>query len=350
MKKLFFLGGLIGLMNLVSCSKDYEIQPSVGQIILSADSTSPFIGSEVTLTVLDDHGNDITQEVEFTVNDEPVSGNVIASDVTGTFQVKATYLGIQSNRVDVLYRDGSQILYRKRILIEDYTGTWCGYCPRVAWGIHLLGQQTDNYVAVAIHRASSNPTDAAFDPYNYDTMELENGLALPAGYPKGLINRTTRWRYPEPNRVAEVLELTNGDPKLGLAIDTERSGSNLNIEVRTRFAQEFSGLKLVVYVLENGMIYDQTNYTTYYDSQDPIPNFQHDHILRSCLTSLFGEEIPAAQTGVAETFTKSFSIPMPANVVNPDNVEVVAFIVGSDNAVINARKAAINSTQDFEEL
>lgn len=349
MKKFSLL--LLAIVSVVSlsCSKDYTTLPSIGEIRLNTDGNVKLLGETVTLTVTDDLGQDVTLEADITVNGQPYSGATFSSVETGTFSVKASYSGLETNQIDLIFRDPSQIVYKRNLLIEDYTGTWCGYCPRVAWGIEKLAEQTQNYVPVAIHRASSVPTDAAYDPYNYDTTELENMINIP-GYPKGMVNRTFLWPFPEPNKINQVLDQGQGDPKLGLSISSTVNGNNFDLTVSTRFAQDFSNLKLVVYVLENGLVYDQHNYTSYYQGQDPIPDFVHNHTLRTILTSQLGDAIPAAETIEGETYSRSFSLPFPSNVANTANVEFVAFIVNAAGGVINAQNAKVGETQEYEEL
>jgi len=257
---------------------------------------------------------------------------------------------VLSEPVTVNFHDGSEINFVKRVLIEDYTGTWCGNCPRVAHAIELAKEQTDKIVAVAIHRASSNPADGSYDPYNFDSSELETYLGMVA-YPKALLNRMTRWQPLEQNNITQVINLTQGEnPKLGLAITNEVTASTINLEVKVKFSKDFEALNLVVYIVENGLIHKQVNYTSFYGGAPYLDFFQHDHTLRTCLTPLFGEPLLSSQTSVGKTFTKNFSVPIPSTIENKNNIEFVAFITGADNKTINVRKAIKNTEQAFEEF
>jgi hypothetical protein len=51
-------------------------------------------------------------------------------------------------------------LFQKQVLIEDYTGTWCGNCARVAYAIERTKEASDRVVSVAIHHGN--------DPYDFD--------------------------------------------------------------------------------------------------------------------------------------------------------------------------------------
>lgn len=335
---------------LSGCQSEYTIDQSISTT-LSADVSLQLIGDNITFRLMNIDGDDLTDEATFYVDDVAIEGHTFSSSLIGSHKVRAVFKDIPSNEIQVAFHDGSEVLFAKNVLIEDYTGTWCGYCPRVAYGIELVKQQTTNVVAVGIHRASSNPADAFYDPYNYDTEELEAMIAIP-GYPKGLLNRKTLWRFPEPNKVDQVLALTQGEnPRVGLAIQSTRNGNNLSIDVKVKTSRNLTNAKLVVYVLENGLIYDQHNYTSYYGGVDLLLDFEHNHVLRAALTPLLGETIPDADVRQGRTYTRSFNIPMPANLTNPAKTEIVAFVTdATTNAALNVRAAETGEQQTFQEL
>lgn len=350
MNKFGFLVAIISLFCCISCSTDYKILDSIESISLMADKSSIIVGETVTFTVNTNNGTNITEEAVIYVNDAAIEGNTFTTAEIGDYTVYANYLGVVSTPVAIRFHDGSEINFVKRVLIEDYTGTWCGNCPRVSHALELVQQQTEYVVPVGIHRSSSIPADPAYDPYNFDSSELESILNM-SGYPKALLNRMTRWTPLEQNNIPQVIALTQGEnPKLGLAMDVEINGNSLNLDVKVKFSQDFSNLKLVVYILENGLIYDQENYTNFYTGPGIISNFQHNHVLRSCLTPLMGESIPNSATTVGSTYTKSFNMTLPSNIANLNNIEFVAFVTGENNKAINVRKANSGENQDFEEL
>lgn len=349
MKKIFAPVFAFVLL-LAGCASDYEVLQSYDSVILTADSSNKLAGQTITFTVKDNNGTDHTVDAHFFVDGEEISTNTLTSDKLQSYEVKATYGSLDSEPLTVTFGDGSELNYRKRLLIEDYTGTWCGYCTRVAWAIELVRAQSDNVVPVAIHRPSSNPTSANYDPYNYDASTLENTLSA-VGYPKGYLNRRTRWSNPEPNNVAQAIALTQGEnPKLGLALNPVVKDGNITIDVSAQFSRDFTGLKLVVYVLENGLIYEQHNYTDFYNGVDVIEDWQHNHVLRACLTDIMGDAISSDQTAIYKTYTRSFNTAIPANVANSANLEFVAFIVGENGRAINVRSAHAGDTQEFEIL
>lgn len=350
MKKIIIACLTILSLFTLSCNEQYTLVNTVATIFVTTENTSKLIGQEFAFTVKNDAGQDVTTSAIIYVNDAQITSNTFVSNQVGSYQVKAEYLGIISELITVSYFDGTEVNFIKRVLIEDYTGTWCGFCPRVSWAIGLVNNQTNKAVPVAIHRASSNPTSNNYDPFNFDATILENLINIP-GYPKATLNRITQWNFPEPNNVTQALNFTQGaNPKLGLAVNAALANNQLSVDVKVKFSNTFSDLKLVVYILENGLIYDQYNYTNYYNAVHPLVNYTHNHVLRHCMTPLLGEAIANIETVPANVYDKNFTIAIPSNIANSQNIEFVAFVIGADNKVINVRKAIINEQQTFEEL
>jgi len=349
MKKNFIL--LLTILLLAAgCSSDYEILKSQESISLTADSSVKIMGSTITFTVRDSKGADQTENAVIYVDGTAIEGHTYTSAIAGSHEVTADYFSVKSEPVAIYFHDGTEINFRKNMMIEDYTGTWCGWCPRVAFAINAVHEQTEDAIAVAIHGPGTNPNDTGYDPYTYDATELEKTLSA-QGYPKGFLNRTVQWNFPEPDNVAQAVALTQGEnPKLGVAMNAVITGNNISLDVNVVFGKNFTNdLKLVVYVLENGLIYDQHNYTSYYQGAI-LSAYEHNHVLRGCLTNILGDAIAADQTTFSNTYTRSFNVAVPANVTNAQNVEFVAFVIDETGKVVNVRKVAPGQNQEMELL
>ena len=75
--------------------------------------------------------------------------------------------------------------FKKRVLIEDYTGTWCGNCTRVSYAIEQVKAQNDKVVTVAIHNGN--------DPFHFAGIAPLKNLILPnspLALPVSRLNRT----------------------------------------------------------------------------------------------------------------------------------------------------------------
>lgn len=235
-----------------------------------------------------------------------------------------------------------------KVMVEDYTGTWCGWCPRLAAQLEDAVNQNNNVVPVAIH--NENPGD-----YGYSMRFNQEGVLRSAfgitSFPTGKINRTIDWD----ESVGQPIFYLNSTKNLGLAINSSLSGNTISADVKVHYdlgATEQN--RLVVYLLENGLVYNQENYlngdptSPWYQAGNPIVGFVHDHVVRIAFTDVFGVNIPTADSATGSTYTANLSVAVPASVQNTSNLELVAFVVGTNNTVINVQKADLGVNQDFD--
>ena len=301
------------------------------------------VGAPLTFTCTGNNGVNLSSLSTFYVNGTQITGDTFTATAAGTLNVYATHTpsgGSILTASTIQVTVNPIINFNKRVLIEDFTGTWCQFCPRVSHAIDLVKAQTSDATIVAIHRGN--------DPYNFSgASALENQIGL-VGYPTAMLNRTTEWAFPEPSNIAQAVNLTTGaNPKIGVALTTSTSGNTSSVQVKVKFGTNFSNLKLVVYALEDNLIYNQTNSTTYYGGGNPLVGFEHDHVVRAVLTSSILGEAITGNTNYNDEFSKSFTYTIPST-VNASNVHFVAVVLNSSNTALNSRSAGANATQSFE--
>ena len=337
-----------------SCYQDTGEFFRTTSIILSADRNIKKPGSIIIFTVKTDSGLDVTNEAtiyikEIASSSEPevINEPNITSQFDKIYKVYAKYKEYTSEEINVEFNINAES-FVKRVLIEDYTGAWCVNCPAVSYAIEELKKQTNKAVPVAIHRGS---TTAAFDPYHYEpATPLLQQLGVIA-FPTAKLNRSIPWTFPQYStaNLNKALLLTTGDPiRLGLAMNSTQTGNSVNLDVKVKFFKDYSNLKLVVYVLENKLIYPQENGDNLFGTTPEIEDFEHNHVLRATFTNIFGDEIPSNDTTYGKTYTRNFSVAVPDNIANTANMEFVAFVI-DNNKSINVRSAKIGDNQDFEE-
>lgn len=357
----YFLTFIIAVF-FIQCNKEYDILPNIEGISIVVDNNVKQIGETTVLNLINNEGLSLTNEATFYVNGELIVGNTFAKNEEGSFIVTAKIKEFTSeNAVTVRYNDGDFVTFKSHVVVEDYTGTWCGNCPRV---VFRLGQiedileanaenSADQLIKVAIHRGNlTNPSAANYDPFNFDSSGYEAAF-FPGGYPKAAINRTINWPNPQSNLNLVINELQD-IKRAGLALETNLVGSNLNVKVKSFLIDAIPDAKLVVYVLENGLIHDQVNYSSLFPipgsnppaALSPLVNFVHDHTLRLCNTAdMLGDAINGAANSES---LKQYNFSIPNNYVSA-NIEVVAFITRADRKVVNARKIKINqAAQDYQ--
>ena len=327
-----------------SCGGDGgPTDPVVYALTLSTtDATTTSLGQNVTFHLVDNNNRDLTNDanVTYKVDGTAMTSNVFSSNTVGSYDITATYNDIVSNVITVKILT---VAYTQKPLVEDYTGAWCGWCPRIAHSIELVEAETDNVVPVAVH--------------NGDTMAYEFESQLRSyfgvdGFPTGKINRTIDWTYPENDNTAQVTALAGNGSDVGLAISSTRTGNSLSIDVSAKFSLTHTEpLKLVVCLVEDGLHEDQHNYTSFYGGVSTITNMEHNHVLRKIYTNLLGDAIPSADTEMGDTYTHNFSVTIPtvSQSTASNKLQLVAFVVnGNTKTVLNAQKAYVDTTQNFD--
>ena len=332
----YFIFGLI-LVSLYSCNTDDITEITAIEITHDGQPQVILKGDSFIFQVKANNSTDVTAESTFKVDDFPIDGHTFTtSDEPKEYMVQAFYNDIVSEPITVITSDG----YPKNVLIEDYTGTWCGNCPRVSYAIEQVKNQTDRVVSVAIHISDSYTFDGAI------TVNDEFGIA---SYPNARLNRIHKWTAPEPDNIAEAVNFTGLAP-LGVAISSTLVGNTISISNRVEFAETITEpLKLVVYLVENSLIQDQENYTNYFGGDAILVNFEHNDVLRAIYTNHLGNTIPADQAVEDTIYLLQLNENLSISIENLANLHLVAFVVNADtNEVINVREAVIGETQEFE--
>jgi len=349
MKNTYYLLLIIAFSLVISCSKTEENVPlgsPTGEIVVDKLVRKASLRNQIIpFKIINEAGEDVTSEAIFYVNGVAIEGNTFSSETIGEFQVYGVYT---DNGVEITTNTESftVIIPKRKVVLEDYTGTWCGFCPRVAAAIILAHEATDDIAVVAIHEtANSNP-----DPMNFpQVQDLKDTFGVD-GLPAARINRTTNWN--SPYNLDEITNMAGSDTDLAIAINSELTENNLLVEVEVVFENGSEmGDKLVVYVVESGIIHSQTNYldtdptSPYFGMGNPIPNFVHNDALRNSLTQILGDDISGA--AALETYSRTFSLEVPSE-YNTDNLRIVAMVVSSDNTARNAQFADVNEDKSYE--
>ncbi len=316
-------------------------EPIVSYIIVKAPQAS-YQANTFTLEASAFYENggisDITEEVEFFVNEESVSGHEISSVELGILRIKAKYQDIESDVVEVEIRDPNVLpqSFAQKSTVEDYTGTWCGWCPRVSHAISLLEEETKNAFTVGVHIGD--------DMQNSFSTDL-NDFFNQRGFPTAIINRSVFWSYPEPDNIYEVLERSTGRINYGLEISSSTNGNDLDLEIRAGFAEDLSGVKLVVFILEDNIKAHQSNYTSYYGGVETLLGFTHNGVLKYSVTNVFGDDISSA-IGI---HSHSYEVNLARLGINKiEQIDILAMLLNENGQVINAQKANINELQMFD--
>ena len=249
-------------------------------------------------------------------------------------------------------KEGSNIWYGRKIVILDFTGHKCGNCPKGHKAINALEEKFgEAVVPIAVHctyygntnpYASPHTTDTSF---NYD-FRCEEGIFLGGGdtdggymdfdaVPAGLINTfnpalinnsTNGW-------ATDFAKYYSTYPEFSFEVSTAFADSAISADIKLRSEVVTSRkLSLVAYVIEDGIVGWQFDYES---TPQEIGNYVHNHVLRTSLNGVFGEDVKAdnAQLSAGDVIEKSYSKAVRSD-WNVANCKVVAFVYDTDTKEI----------------
>ena len=345
-KTQFILTTMVAIIYLTSCTKTESdfTTPTVETISIVANQTTIEAGTTVRFSVLSSINNtNVTTESKFFINGAAIASDTFNFTTIGTFAVYATkgtlttnVLSIQVNAVPVVYTG-----FVNNILVEEYSGTWCGNCPRLLYGVELLHQQTNKAIVVGIHLFNGDP----FITTQGNDLAANLGVS---GVPTGNINRTTSWTGPQYQNVPQVLNEIQTKVATGIAINSTNTSGTISANIKLSYKQAITtNTKLTVYLVEDSLYYTQRNYSSnIYGGLSSIPNFKYDGVLRSVVTDIGGDAVANSGTLV----TKSYNFTLPGNITNTNHIRLVALVTDGSGKVLNAQTAKVGDTKDFENL
>jgi thiol-disulfide isomerase/thioredoxin len=209
---------------------------------------------------------------------------------------------------------------RYKPVMFEYSATWCNPCGVYGYpAIHgLLEEYKHQITAVLMH-----PNDGIVDIEPAGMEDIIDFFGF-SGTPSSAVNAgpDTYPTYLEP-KITQALT-ANPTAKAGVGIAHKVEGNNFVVTTKTVFFEQVSGnYNLAVYMVENGIMETQSGQT------GEVP---FDHILRACADGkAFGVSV-AANPEKGFKIDNTFTIAIPNDVRNKENLQVVAVIykMGTD--------------------
>jgi hypothetical protein len=334
---------LIGVFCLQSCTKtesDFSTPKNESITIQSSTSTEP-TGTVVSFSVFSSINNaNITTNATVYINGTAITGSTYTFNQTGTFAVYAKKGTITSNVVTITVVDTLNG-YVSNVLVEEYSGTWCGNCPILLYGVELVKQQTNEAFVLGIQLFNGDP----FITTVGNNMAALRGVS---GVPTGHINRNINWTGPQYENVAQVTNQIAANSSTGIPIDSTTTANNVNATVKVAYKDPLtSNTKLTVYLVEDNLTYTQRNYSSnLYVGLSSIPNFRYNGVLRKVISALDGDAIANA----GSNNEKAYVFSLPTNVTNPAKHRLVAFVTDATGKVLNVQQVKLGTLKDFENL
>lgn len=236
----------------------------------------------------------------------------------------------------------------KNVLIEEGTGTWCGWCPRGAVAMdYMTNLYPSTFIGIAVHNG---------DPM---TVTAYDAGANFGGFPSSNVDRAildaTVSNSDFQNNYNQRINVVVPASVNGVVSGT---GNNITIDAsatfRTVFTSADTKYRLAVVMVEDNVKgttsgYNQTNYYAgggsgamggFESLPDPVPAAQmtYNHVGRALLGGYNGQasSIPATIAD-GQTATYQFTYTIPATSVRGNMHAVIMLIDQVSGEVINAK-------------
>lgn len=289
---------------------------------------------------------EITVDHDAIFGTEPVSYTMRLVSVNGEADA---YAGNNSQSAYVLFPNTEAV---KRVVMEEFTGIKCGYCPRGIVGIRTCHERFgDKFIAIAKHCYSGTPTELQASTYNYN---------ISGGFPKCIIDR----RYqcdPGPKKAppyvsAQLSAGCSAGVDLEAVFPEDGDGSQIDVRATAQFLSSYSNsqFRFAFAILEDSVKgYTQAN--NFYGSSTQMGGFEKlpshaainlDHVARAGFGVLNGIEnsIPA-NVDEFHTVTYATKLDIPTNVQSKDYLRVVVLLLDTSMGRIdNAAEVAYVKT------
>ena len=212
----------------------------------------------------------------------------------------------------------------RNVIIEEFTGRGCGYCPdghRIA--NELMAAHPGRLWAINIHAGGYAQTSYP-NMITQDGNTIHSGFSI-SGYPTGVVNRTTsngidrgQWGNQSNTQLNQVSECNVA----GMAVvNPETRLAIITVEVYYTGNSSVGENYLTVAMLQDSILGSQSDYGNYNPTQWIGNQYVHTHILRDVITtSAWGDPISPTTQGTLITRTYEYSI--PEIIGSPNGVEV----------------------------
>ncbi len=236
---------------------------------------------------------------------------------------------------------------QKRVVLEEATGTWCGWCPRGAVGLDdIEAAEGDNVIGIAVH--------------NGDPMAVaeHDGNMNVSGYPSANGDRILRAFDPGNFQQAyDVLKELVSPADVSVAATYDAASGNVTVTPTVTFKTDLTGdysvsvIAIEDWVQGTGTGFNQANYYAngaagtmggYESLPNPVlaADMYYRHVSRGFVNGGFeGDDAVVPNTVVAETaYSTDYTYTIPTDVSQGHLEFAVILIDNSNGTILNGSK------------
>lgn len=279
--------------------------------------------------------------------------NVYTKTSGDTIEIKFTITGINGNpnvgkfgsASAKTYVLGEGKGYKRNIVVEEFTGIKCGFCPLGIVAMESIREDfpDGDLIPIAVH-ANVNGTDPMYASSWGRVIGLGSG-----GAPDAIINREQQI-YPDYSNILEYISTIKDVPALGkveLTYSFDADTTNIILNTTTEFAVDVENAAdkyALSFAITEDYVgpYEQTNYYSGgkygecggWEKKSGTVKMKYNDVARQ-LIDFKGTTNSIPDTIVAEEqYTFEYTKRMSSNIGNVENINVIAYLLDKATGVI----------------
>ncbi len=238
--------------------------------------------------------------------------------------------------------------FRRKVVCEEFTGTWCGWCPRGMVGLEMMkAKYPGRFLPISIHGGGNDPLEIdSLLPYSYNEF-----IQAQPGAPTCEVDRRLSG---DPYGQIQTLFDTECLAAAGYAVEVEAhfNADSTAISVEARFVPEADvkrqKLRMAFVLTEDSVTgYKQANYYAggkngemegWENKTDPTTDFAYMDLARGIFGGYRGVPCTEAESLAAgEELTFNYAFDLPETVADARRLHVTALLLDAQtNYVLNA--------------
>ena len=247
----------------------------------------------------------------------------------------------------------------KNIILEEFTGISCGYCPdghRIGQDLH--DANPNDVFLINIHTGSYATPQGPGTDFNTSFGSGIAGQTDLQGYPAGTINRHlfaglsqqggagTAMSRGDWTSAANQLLIESSPVNVGLQASVDMATNTLTVDVEVYYTgtQTISTNALNIAVVQDNIEGPQSGMSANPNNVLPNGNYNHQHMLRHLITGQWGETISNISSGTL--YTNQYTWVMPALVgdvaLDPTNISIIAFVSEGQQEILSGTETSPN--------
>lgn len=208
-------------------------------------------------------------------------------------------------------------------LVFKFTATWCGPCGAYGYPVikDILTQHGSKVTVLSVN--SDDDINSGTPPGAGGLQSFFNVSGIPTlGVNLGEVSTDVEGV----NGGIDLARTQHPKAKAGIGFSMKIEGNNAVISTKTVAFEALTGrYSLAVYLTEDGIVEDQSGLA----GTDNV----HDHVFRSAADGLsWGAPIITTSCEAGAKFDKVFTVPIPTEVRNRDNLHAIVVLYKIDSA------------------